>query len=40
VRRVYDALSHPNKRQAFVIFVVLMGAKIVDALSHSLLNRS
>ena len=29
-----------SQQQAFVIIVLLMGAKIVDSVSHSLLNRS
>jgi hypothetical protein len=29
-----------SQQQAFVIIVVLMGAKIVDSVGHSLLNRS
>ena len=29
-----------SQQQAFVIIIVLMGAKIVDSVSHSLLNRS
>ena len=29
-----------SQQQAFVIIVALMGAKIVDSVSHSLLNRS
>ena len=29
-----------SQQQAFVIIVMLMGAKIVDSVSHSLLNRS
>ena len=29
-----------SQQQAFIIIVLLMGAKIVDSVSHSLLNRS
>jgi hypothetical protein len=29
-----------SQQQAFVIVVMLMGAKVVDSVSHSLLNRS
>ena len=29
-----------SQQQAFIIIVLLMGAKVVDSVSHSLLNRS